>query len=291
MGRFERSLQLFKSSWAVIRSEPSFLVLPVLSALGTVVVAVTFLIPAFFTLDTSTTVDAYGYATESTSPTALTFVLMFGFYLASAFVVIFCNAALIAGANQKFEGGDPTLGSALQQAWGHVGAIFRWSLVSATVSMIIRQIQERGGLFGRIVGAIVGVAWSVVTFLVLPMLVIEGVGVREALSRSTAAVKRTWGENLIGQGGIGILGFLLMLPVVGIGALGASLLSSSSVLGVPLIVVAILVGLAVTTVLSAMGVIYQAALYRFAEGLDVASYPTAALESAFEPKRSRGRFA
>ena len=56
------------------------------------------------------------------------------------------SSALICGANERFEGGDPTLGSSLAGARSRIGLIFQWALVSATVSMIIRQIQERGGL-------------------------------------------------------------------------------------------------------------------------------------------------
>ncbi|MFN8050996.1 MAG: DUF6159 family protein [Acidimicrobiales bacterium] len=284
MGRFQRSISLFKSSWAVVRTDRELLLLPVVSALVSLVVMASFAVPAWLSLKDTTTIDAYGNTTSSMAPTALTYVLGALFYFCSAFVVIFFNAALISGANERFEGGDPTIGSALAGAWSRVGLILQWSAVSATVSLIIRQIQERGGLLGKIVGGLIGFAWAVVTFLVLPTLVIEGVGVREAFRRSTDSIRTTWGENLIGQGGIGLLGLVAVLPCLFVGAIGVVLMGTSVVLGLALIAIAVIGILAASVLLSATGVVYQTALYRYATHRPISGFEQEALAGAFRQK-------
>src|SRR6478736_5513582 len=122
-----------------------------------------------------------------------------------------------------------------------------WAIVSATVSIVLRAIEQRGGIFGRIIGSIAGVAWTVVTFLVLPVLVFEGLGPMAAVKRSGELFKRTWGENLVTIAGIGIGLFVVWVVAVG--------LVSSTLTG-----------------------IFQVALYRFATGSPVPGFDQSQLE-------------
>lgn len=289
MGRLERSLSLFTSSWSVVRDDRELLVLPVVSAIVNLVVMASFAVPAWLSLQEVATYDSAGSASSGLEPTVLTYVVAIAFYFCTAFVVIFFNAALIHGANERFEGGDPTLSSALAGAWQRVGTIAQWAAVSATVSMVIRQIQERGGLLGKLIGSLLGFVWGVVTFLVLPSLVIEGVGVGEAFQRSKNAIRSTWGENLAGQVGLGLVGFVAALPIIGLGVAGVFLLGTSVPLGVALLVVAVAALLILSILTSAMGVVYQTALFRYATQRPIAGYDGVALAGAFTPKRA-GRF-
>jgi hypothetical protein len=284
MSRLQRAWVLFKSSWGVIRTDRELLMLPVISALVSGLVAATFLVPAAIATTETTGFDQFGNQVVQTQPSIVSYVLLFAFYFVSAFVVIFFNAALVFGANLRFDGQDPTISRAIAGARAHVGTIFQWSLVSATVSMIIRQLQERGGLLGRLVGAVAGIAWSVVTFLVLPMLVIEGVGVKEAFTRSAQAVKQTWGENVAGQGGIGLISFLATIPILLVIGVGFALTSSSAALGVPVIVLGVVALLAMIILTSAMSTIYQTALFRFATNRPIPGFQQELLSGAFATK-------
>jgi hypothetical protein len=289
MKSLKRSWTLFQSSWSVVRADRELLLLPIISALVTGLVAATFLVPAYTTMNETVGFDEYGNQVLQSQPSLVSYVFLFLFYLVSAFVVVFFNAALVAGANLRFEGQDPNLSRAIGAARAHVGTIFQWSLVSATVSMILRQIQERGGLLGRLVGSLLGVAWSVVTFLVLPILVIEGVGVKEAFSRSTEALKETWGENLAGQGGIGLIGLLAMMPCAIVFVIGLALMNASTVLGVPVIAISVIGFIAVTVVTSAMSTIYQTALFRFATHRPIPGFQSELLAGAFGERKRRRR--
>ena len=94
-----------------------------------------------------------------------------------------------------------------------------WAVLSATVSLVLRAIEERAGIVGRIVGSLVGLAWSLVTFLVLPVLVIEQLGPIDAVKRSAELFKQTWGENMIANAGIGLVA--LFATIVGVAAVPA----------------------------------------------------------------------
>ena len=57
-------------------------------------------------------------------------------------------------------------------------------------------------------------AWEIVTWLAVPVVVVEGTGAIDSLKRSAGLFKTTWGENLVAQAGFGILGLVLMLPAL-----------------------------------------------------------------------------
>ena len=275
MSRFSNSLALYRSSWHVLKADKELILLPIISGIASVIVAVTFIVPIFFV----------GQGDDTMSRTSL--ALMALMYFALAYITIFFNAALVSAANERLNGGDPTIGSAIQGAARRAGKIVPWALLSATVSIILRAIEERVGLIGRIIIAAAGVAWSVLTFLVLPIIVIEGSGAVAAVKKSGALLRSTWGENLAAQVGMGLLGFLLILPggvviFLGISAEGGIAAAAALLIGVIWIIVA-------AASVAALSAIYQTALYHFAVAGDVPSgyFDQNAMQMAFRTKRRR----
>jgi len=282
MGKIRTSIELFKASWGVIKQDRELLWLPVLSALAALGTVLLFAVPVVATIG----LDVGNLSgNQELSPGPVTYVLLFLAYLALAFVSIFFNAALVHASNERMSGGDPTVGSAISGAMGRLNRIGPWAIVSATVSMIIRQIQERAGFLGAILGFLAGMAWAAVTFLVLPILVIEDVGVTDALKRSTALLKKAWGEGLAGHVGLGLIGFLAVLPLILIAGLG--MFSGTIAIAVPAILIAVLGIIGVSIVVSALSVVYQTALYRFATDQPVSSFSPGLMENAFYAKRGR----
>jgi hypothetical protein len=153
-------------------------------------------------------------------------------------------------------------------AWDNIAAILGYALIAATVGTLLRAIEERVGLIGRIVIAIIGAGWTLATAMTLPVLVEERVGPIEAISRSLDLLKRNWGENLIGNGGISFGVAVVMVPVCILGLFGmfaavSSGSAAAAVLGVMLFAAAMIaLGLVSTT----LHTIYTAALYRYATG-------------------------
>jgi Family of unknown function (DUF6159) len=280
VGTFERSIALAKASWAVLRQDKELALLPLLSFAAWLVVAATFILPIAVVAG-----DASNGSSWTSNP--VSWVIAFLGYLAVTYVMIFFNAAIVCGADERLSGGDPTLGSALRGARERAGVLFPWALLSATVSLILRAIEERAGIIGRIVVGFIGLAWSLVTFLVLPILVVERIGVGDAVKRSTELFKRTWGENVVTNGGIGLLGvfatiagLIVAVPLVAIGG-------PAAYLGIGIGIAWVAAVACVTTTLSG---IVSLALYRYAVDGDVPGFGTDQLRSAFRPRRSGGFF-
>lgn len=274
MGRFARSLQLLKASASVLRADKELVLLPVFSGIASLVVMVGFAVPL---LVLSGMLDGGG----SAEPGPLTYVGTFLMYLVLSYITIFFNTALLCAADQRLHGGDPTLGSALSAAASRAGRILPWAIVAATVNVVLRAIADRAGPVGAIVAGIVGMAWNVVTFLVLPILVFENVGVGEGIKRSTQLFKRTWGENLVGNGGIGLIGFLAILPAVLLVVAVASTGSATAIITV--VVIAAVWILLVSVVMTALSGIYQLVLYRFAaQGIVPAQFAGVDLRASYK---------
>jgi hypothetical protein len=255
-----------RASWEVLKQDKELLLFPLLSGICCVLVLASFAGPIFAMTDwqaasesmTSSTAQAAGASDGnlSTEQVMHMFVL-FLFYCCNYFVIIFFNAGLIACAQIRMEGGDPTVGDGLRAAWVRLPAIAGWALLAATVGMVLRMIEERSNLVGRIVVGLLGMAWSLTSFLVVPILVIENEGPVSALQQSAGMLKKTWGEQIIGNFSFGLIFVLLALPGVLLVALGVAAHN------VPLIVVAVLYFLGIALAQSALQGIFQAALYLY----------------------------
>jgi hypothetical protein len=275
---FGRSWELAKASLAVLRSDKELLIFPLISFLALVVVTISFAIPFLLA----------GGATElqSRGPGPISIVLAFLFYLVSFTVTFFFNTALVGAAMIRLDGGDPTLRDGFRIAFSHLPQIIGYAIIAATVGMILRFISERAGLLGTIIAGVIGFAWSVATFLVVPVLVMENVGPVAAIKRSASLLRKTWGEQLIGVGGIGLVFGLLAFVVILLGgALIAALINVSTVALIAAIVVLVLIVGAIALVGAAASGIYTASLYRYAtKGDPGPNFRAETMSSAFRSK-------
>jgi len=277
MGRISRTVQLAKASWRVLMADKELMLLPVISAAATLIAIATFVYPLVLSNPETFTEDA------STG----TWLVLVALYVLLAFITIFFNAALVSAANERLTGGDPTLKSALRGAARHVGAIFGWALVSATVSMILRALEERFEGLGRLFVGLLGAAWSLITFLVIPVLVIEGASVGDAMKRSGSMLKKTWGEQVAANIGFGLLGFVAAIPGFAIGAAGISAGGAAAAIGLTIAIVWVALVAVVTSTLSG---IFQTALYHYAASGSVPGdyFSRDQMSQAFRPRRGRG---
>lgn len=224
----------------------------------------------------------------------LFYLLFFVYYLITSFIVIFFNTGLIACAHMRLNGKDPTFKDGLNKAWKHLTHILVWSLISATVGLILRIIidrienSERLGPIGKLVGMIfiglLGMAWSFLTFFVIPVMIFENKGVFASIKHSGFLFKKTWGENVLGQFSLGLVFGLLSL--IGIGAFILAFLSGSFAV---ILVVGGLVLLywTILAILSAsLNGVFVAALYNYATtGKVPAAYSSELIKGAFRAKK------
>jgi Family of unknown function (DUF6159) len=270
MGAISRGFRLAKASWGVVRQDRELLWLPVLSFLCSLVVIAVFALGAV----------GIGIPDQGESANPLLYVLAFVMYVALSFVAIFFNAAVIGTAMQRLEGRDAKISEGFALARKHLGKIFVWAVVTATVGMILRSLQERFGLIGRILIGIVGVAWNLITFFVVPVLLYEPVGVGASIKRSASIFRERWGEQFIGTGTIGLAMFVLAIPIV---LVGGAIAAAAPWVGAPLLILAIGVLIAVGAACTG---VFNAALYRYATTGDASgAFSEADLAGSFRPRR------
>ena len=273
--KFARSWSLVKASAAVLRSDKELLLFPVLSGIAAMIVAATFVVPMFALRLFEGGVGVFGA------------VWGFLFYLCLYFVAFFFNAALVSAAIIRLEGGDPTLADGFNAAKARIGPILGYAAIAATVGMLLQALKNKDNNFlVRMVGSGLGVAWTLSTFLVVPVLVQQNVGPIDAIKQSVALLKRTWGENAIGNVGLGAVFGLIMFGTIALGvALTFAAASVNAALAITVAVVAVLAAVALGIVQSALSAVYSAALYRFATvGETPAGFESTGLQLAFAPK-------
>lgn len=280
MGRFSRSWELIKASGAILRQDKELLLFPFFSAIATLLVAASFILPLIMT----GAFERMG----GEGPDAPAMVFLFLFYLVQYFIIFFFNSALVGAAMIRLDGGDPTVRDGLRIASSHIVQIIGYAAIAATVGLILRIIEERAGFIGRWIAGLLGLAFTVATFLTVPILVSREVGPIEAVKESAVLLKKTWGENIIGNAGMGVVFVVFHLVAVGIGFVFVFLAAQSGnptliVLVLGLVVLAIV---ALALVQAALQGVYSAALYRYATDGNVGeAFPTALLGEAFRPKR------
>lgn len=279
VGRFRRSWALAGVALGLIRRDRGLLVFPLLSGAAALMVIASFVLPLWDQGRLEAWVD---------QPAALAYGWMFLFYVAMYFVTLFFNTALASVALLHLAGSPATWRDGLARASARLPAIFGYAVLAATVGILLRMLEERLGWIGRAVTAVLGVTWTVVTFLVVPCLAAEGRGPVDTLRESGRLLRTTWGENLIGQGGIGaaVVMIYVLVGVLGIvGLVAAESVAGSAGLVVALmILVAALVALAV--VHAAMQGTYAAALYVYATRQQAPpGVPAALLAEAFTQKQ------
>ena len=250
MGRIGRSFQLLQQSYRILMQDKELMILPLISGVFVVGVAVSFF---FFAQSAGISLDR----ADRNQPQAL--VPMFLVYVVTYFIGIFFQAAVIAGATERMRGGDPTVASALSAAGRRVVPILMWAIVAATVGVLLRAIQDRVGFLGKIIVGFVGAAWSLATFFVVPALVLEEKSVGDSFRQSVATFKKTWGETMVGGASLGVAALVAWITL-------AAIVGLLAWAGAGIVALAIGAAGAVTLIVffSALQGIYVASLYRYA---------------------------
>jgi len=267
MGRIGRSFQLVGQSYRVLMQDKELMILPLISG-AVIAVAV-----AGF---------AFGFGVDSVKLQQRgpeLYVPVFLMYVVTYTVGIFFQAAVIAGATERMRGGDPTVRSALAVAASRIGSIVMWAVVAATVGMILRAIHDRAGFVGKIVASLLGAAWSLATFFVVPVLVLEQRSVGESYSRSIEVFKKTWGETVVGGVNLAVAAMCSWLTLAALTGLLAMLV------GIPAVAVFVVGAVFLMVFFSALQGVYVASLYRYAtDGQTAPGFDRAIFEQAFVPK-------
>jgi len=260
--RISTGFELACSSWQVLRTNKKLIVFPVLSGIACMLVLLSFATP--FLIHPQWLDFLNVQARQGVHPPIWAYAVLFAFYFCNYFVITYFNAALISCAIISFNGGEPTLADGLGAANSRLPQILAWALVSATVGVLLKVIEHVHAKVGEIISLILGTAWSILTFFVVPVLVVEKVGPFQAVTRSTAILRRAWGESLVSHWGIGLFMFLVSLPGIILIVLGAALVAAALVPAIALIALGGLYMLAIMALGPTLNGICLAALYQYA---------------------------
>lgn len=273
--KLSNSWELAKASARVLSADKELLLFPLFSGVALVIVTVSFVLPIF----------ALGVVADQFGMMGLGgYIALFLFYFVQYFVIIFFNSALVGAALIRLDGGDPTVSDGLRIAGGRLGSILLYSLVAATVGVILRIVKERSGALGKILASLGGLAWNLTTFFVIPVLVTRGVGPIEAIKESARTFKRAWGEQIAGNVGIGFFfGILTFLyTVIAIPCVVLAIVGGLHIAVIGLVIGLVVVGYVVLALVSsALSSIYSAALYRFATTGQAGMFDRGLLSNAF----------
>jgi hypothetical protein len=249
--RIAMGWRLGMTALGVLKSDKKLLVFPLLSGIGCLLVLISFAAPLYFSQRFRDLVDGQQGVDDP-----LWYVLLFAFYVVNYFVIIFFNSALM-----RFNGMEPTIGDGLRAAAGRLPQILAWSLVSATVGVILKFIEDRSDKFGQVVAGLLGMAWGIMTYFVTPLLVVEKLGPVDAVKRSCALMKKAWGESLAANFGAGLLIFLMFLAALIPAFLGGMIGGVAAIVGITLTVLLVIL---VSLISSAVNTIIVSALYQYA---------------------------
>jgi hypothetical protein len=256
MGKIGRGWEMTKMSLRVIRKDKEILIFPVLSGLVTILILASFFLGVFFTT---------GFDGTDETSNWVFYIFFIAFYFVAFFIGIFFNACIIGCAMIRMNGGDPTVRDGFRIASQNIGRIFLWAVIAATVGLIIRAIQERVGFIGKMIMGAIGIAWTIVTYFVVPVLIYEKLGPWGAVKKSASLFKKTWGETIVGNLGMGLIFGLLMIPGFLIIFAGIAVFFSAGLAAmIALVALGIVYLLMIAVIASAAETILVAALYRFA---------------------------
>jgi hypothetical protein len=275
MSRIKRGWGLTKKSWALLNGHRELIRFPLYGAVATVPLAILFFGPGLYLLDKDSLAGAIP-------------LLVIGVYVLSV-VGFYFSVGLAAAANMIFDGQRATVADGLAVARANFSQICGWAAISTAISVFMAVLENQGGIAGNIAARLVGMAWSLVTFLSVPVIAIEGTGPVETLKRSASIFRQRWGQQITGNIAIGAAVFLIgVLPAVVLIVAGIALWSSASFLGALLVVIGALVLAIAMLVSRALSGVFGVALYRYAhDGQAVGGFTQDELESAVKVKKGK----
>jgi len=257
MGKFSRTWELMSASWQALKQDRALMIFPLFSMICCLIVIASFAIPMY----SNGTWEPPGEG-ATTEDQIMYYVTLFLFYFCNYFVIVFFNSAIIACATIRMKGGRLTIGEGFRASFSLLPFIIGWAVVAATVGLILRIIEDRSKKIGRFVAGFLGIAWSVTSFLVVPVMVVEEKGPFAALSESARLLKKTWGEQIISHFSYELIFFVLGIPAFVLIAFGV--LSGSMAATIIFIIIGIVYLVTLALIESALQSIFQAALYLYA---------------------------
>lgn len=276
LGKFKASRLIVKESWGVLKQDKELMWFPVISAIVAMFAVVIMGIAYFeFILGGN-----FSNLSSDTGPGPLvSYGILLVYYLVMFYIANFFQAAMLVIIAARFRGQNLGFGDGIRGAVKNSGKLFIWSLISATVGVVLKLIADRGKIFSIIVAALLGAAWNILTYFSLPALIVGGVSVKESFKESAAAIRKTWGETIIVNFGVSLFISIIIL-LVSVIAITMMVVVQSAVPILIMLGLWILFVVAALIVSATLGSIFKLALYEYAKN--------GTIPAGFSPELIRG---
>ena len=307
-GKFQRSWLLLKSSLSIIARNKQLLVFPIVIFSLTVVIVLFFLAPAVFrptgysytqpehwqaishSLFTQSEAGVVQYRSQKYGFTPVAIAYLALLYCVSMFFATFFNVAFYNEILAALSGQPVSIGRGLKFACTRWKAVLMWTLFAGLVGLIIKTIEQRLEIVGRLLARFIGLAWSIASVFVIPIIVREEQDANplNILRKSASILKRTWGEALIGYAGLAFANTLILIGsvVLLMGALVASIALNNYWLIAITGVLWLFTLFAWSYLTSVASQVYKGALYLYAaEGIVAKPYSQEMLDMAWKFKK------
>ena len=180
MSRIKRGWALSKKSWGLLNEHRALIRFPLYGAVATI------------RSPSSSSAPASTSSTTATLAGAIP-LLVIGLYVLSV-VGIYFAVGLAAAADMIFRGEEATVGDGLAVARSRFSQICGWAALSTAIGVFMGAAGKPGRHRAATIAArFVGMAWSLVTFIAVPVIAIEGTGAFATLKRSGGALPRALG--------------------------------------------------------------------------------------------------
>ena len=249
--RIKTGWTLTKDSASVVRDNPKLLIFPLLATDASAGFLVVFFVPMLI---------------ANLVGSGLEYAALFVWYFATTFLSTYAAAALVHATNEVFHDRDPSVRGSFSAVSSRLGPIVAWSLISATVSVVLKSLEDSDNPIAGILATLFSIGWAIMTFFIVPVIVFEDVSITSMFSRSAETFRNTWGETLGAGFGVTLVVGLFGL-VLALGAIAVSLLLATvSPLAGGVTAILLLVGvLALTYLLSqTIWAVAKTALYVYA---------------------------
>lgn len=259
-GSWGQSKLLTQKSWAIVKENRYLLAFPVLGVIASLVPLAVFWVPAGYLALNDQNVPAIGLA-------------IIGIF-ANQIVISIASGGLVASADVELSGGDSSVGHGIGRALARLVPLVGWALIATIVNVIVGFIRGQGngaaGAVRNLAAAGILAMWQIITFFVLPFIMLEGRGPIAAIKESFALFRAKWGVQIFGGVRIGgLIGLATILPGILLVVLGfvAAFTGSTGLiaLGVVLIAIGVLLAMVGALLISTMKGIFSVVLFRYAK--------------------------
>ncbi|HLC43692.1 MAG TPA: DUF6159 family protein [Patescibacteria group bacterium] len=286
MNTFKRSMALLESGRRAMKINKSLMYYPVISLIATII-----MIAIMVGVGISATTSLPSFDFEHSWITWLLFII---FYLVAQFIGIFVNSAFFLAAEAALQGEKTTIKKTFHITWTLRKEIAAWALLTGTVGIILRAIEEKVDFIGKLVVSFFGLAWSLATIFAIPTMVRHRTKPIQTVKDSAKLFTKTWGENVVVEFSLGMVSAFSFLVLVSASIFTGSLFFA--IFTIPILAyifwsVLVIAFLWFLFYLSAIETVFRAALFRYAETGDyIGPFSKEMIDNAFKPKVKNKKF-